>query len=72
MAVLLDACVSATCCIANMATRAKVAELVDAPDLGSGAERRESSSLSFRTSFVFQRPVRRGGIERQNGQRALF
>jgi hypothetical protein len=23
--------------------------LVDAPDLGSGAERRESSSLSFRT-----------------------
>ena len=29
---------------------AKVAELVDAPDLGSGAVRRESSSLSFRTS----------------------
>ena len=26
-----------------------MAELVDAPDLGSGAERRESSSLSFRT-----------------------
>src|SRR5215472_14981560 len=28
---------------------AKVAELVDAPALGAGAERRESSSLSFRT-----------------------
>ncbi len=30
--------------------KAKVAELVDAPDLGSGAVRRESLSLSFRTS----------------------
>ncbi len=30
---------------------AKVAELADAPDLGSGAARRESSSLSFRTMF---------------------
>ena len=29
--------------------RAKVAELVDALDLGSSAARRESSSLSFRT-----------------------
>lgn len=29
---------------------AKVAELVDALDLGSSASRRESSSLSFRTS----------------------
>ncbi|CAL6172041.1 hypothetical protein AT1219_70051 [Vibrio alginolyticus] len=28
---------------------AEVAELVDAPDLGSGAARCESSSLSFRT-----------------------
>ena len=28
---------------------AKVAELVDAPDLGSGAERRVGSSPSFRT-----------------------
>ena len=28
-----------------------MAELVDAPDLGSGAERRESSSLSFRTKL---------------------
>lgn len=30
---------------------AKVAELVDALDLGSSAARRESSSLSFRTSY---------------------
>jgi hypothetical protein len=29
---------------------AKVAELVDALDLGSSAARRESSSLSFRTT----------------------
>ena len=29
--------------------QAKVAELVDALDLGSSAARRESSSLSFRT-----------------------
>ena len=29
---------------------AKVAELVDALDLGSSVERRESSSLSFRTT----------------------
>ncbi|CAG9933642.1 protein of unknown function [Candidatus Nitrotoga arctica] len=29
---------------------AKVAELVDALDLGSSAARRESSSLSFRTN----------------------
>ena len=28
-----------------------MAELVDAPDLGSGAARCESSSLSFRTMF---------------------
>src|SRR3954470_17771073 len=33
----------------RMHPSARVAELVDAPDLGSGAERRESSSLSFRT-----------------------
>ena len=32
-----------------MAPYAKVAELVDALDLGSSAVRRESSSLSFRT-----------------------
>ena len=32
---------------------AKVAELVDALDLGSSAARRESSSLSFRTSIKF-------------------
>ncbi len=31
---------------------AKVAELVDALDLGSSGETRESSSLSFRTSYV--------------------
>ena len=30
---------------------AKVAELVDALDLGSSGETRESSSLSFRTKF---------------------
>ena len=30
---------------------AKVAELVDALDLGSSAVRRESSSLSFRTTY---------------------
>jgi hypothetical protein len=33
---------------------AKVAELVDAPALGAGAERRESSSLSFRTNALWQ------------------
>ena len=32
---------------------AKVAELVDALDLGSSASRRESSSLSFRTKVEF-------------------
>ena len=32
-----------------MRSYAKVAELVDALDLGSSASRRESSSLSFRT-----------------------
>jgi hypothetical protein len=31
---------------------AKVAELVDALDLGSSAVRRESSSLSFRTTHL--------------------
>ena len=33
---------------------AEVAELVDAPDLGSGAARCESSSLSFRT--ILEKP----------------
>ena len=33
---------------------AKVAELVDALDLGSSAARRESSSLSFRTRGQFE------------------
>jgi hypothetical protein len=32
--------------------KAKVAELADALDLGSSGETRESSSLSFRTSFL--------------------
>ena len=32
-----------------LGNKAVVAELVDAPDLGSGAERCESSSLSDRT-----------------------
>lgn len=36
-------------CLGN----ARVAELVDALDLGSSASRRESSSLSFRTMFNF-------------------
>jgi hypothetical protein len=31
---------------------ANVAELVDAPDLGSGGVTRASSSLAFRTSFA--------------------
>lgn len=38
----------------NAAFPADVAKLVDAPDLGSGAERCESSSLSVRTNiFIF-------------------
>ncbi len=42
----------------NRALYAKVAELVDALDLGSSVARRESSSLSFRTiihSYEFTR-----------------
>ena len=35
----------------NNTQPAKVAELVDALDLGSSAARRESSSLSFRTKI---------------------
>ena len=35
--------------VGRVLTNAKVAELVDALDLGSSAARRESSSLSFRT-----------------------
>src|SRR5690554_378681 len=38
-------------CIKIASLLANVAELVDAPDLGSGAERCESSSLSVRTKF---------------------
>jgi hypothetical protein len=34
-------------------SNANVAELVDAPDLGSGGVTRASSSLAFRTTFVF-------------------
>ena len=40
-------------CISQTAEHAKVAELVDALDLGSSAARRESSSLSFRTKFQY-------------------
>ena len=35
----------------ELTARAKVAELVDALALGASGETRESSSLSFRTSF---------------------
>ncbi len=35
-----------------MSVYAEVAKLVDAPDLGSGAVRYESSSLSFRTIYL--------------------
>ena len=35
----------------NPNSQADVAKLVDAPDLGSGAERCESSSLSVRTTL---------------------
>ena len=37
---------------AGRTSRAKVAELVDALDLGSSGVTRESSSLSFRTSWL--------------------
>ena len=36
----------------HLSQPAKVAELADAPDLGSGGVTHESSSLSFRTNFV--------------------
>ncbi len=36
----------------RLTSNAKVAELVDALDLGSSAARRESSSLSFRTKYL--------------------
>ena len=39
----------------NYKIDAEVAELVDAPDLGSGAARCESSSLSFRTIILLQK-----------------
>ncbi len=35
------------------APKARVAELVDALDLGSSGATRESSSLSFRTNVIF-------------------
>src|SRR5690606_22986903 len=41
---------------------ANVAELVDAPDLGSGAERCESSSLSVRTILRWCSQALPGGI----------
>ncbi len=37
--------------------RAKVAELVDAPDLGSGAERCGGSSPPFRTMFILKQEM---------------
>ena len=39
-------------CPERQRPKAKVAELVDALDLGSSGETRESSSLSFRTSLL--------------------
>ena len=42
-------------CANSFAERAKVAELVDAQDLGSCGATRESSSLSFRTIFTIGR-----------------
>ena len=41
-------------CRAGAQARAKVAELVDALDLGSSGATRESSSLSFRTTCNWQ------------------
>jgi hypothetical protein len=38
--------------VMDIKENAKVVELVDTLDLGSSAARRESSSLSFRTSFL--------------------
>ena len=43
------------CCVFGPVPFAKVAELVDAPDLGSGGETLESSSLSFRTTRLIER-----------------
>ena len=43
-------------------TRAKVAELVDALDLGSSASRRKSSSLFFRTNNINQLTIRLAGF----------
>ena len=43
---------------------AKVAELVDALDLGSSAARRESSSLSFRTSTLPVSRIMRGAKQK--------
>ena len=37
----------------HLSQPAKVAELADAPDLGSGGVTHESSSLSFRTKLQF-------------------
>ena len=39
--------------VMDIKENAKVVELVDTLDLGSSAARRESSSLSFRTSFLY-------------------
>ena len=47
---------------------AKVAKLVDALDLGSSASRRESSSLSFRTTCCKSQVA--GGSSRSTGFRS--
>ena len=48
---------------------AKVAELVDALDLESSGETRESSSLSFRTSSLCGSPLNGGSGARGFGRR---
>ena len=45
---------------------ADVAKLVDALDLGSSAERRESSSLSIRTSFLELLKIKISGCLKRN------
>ncbi len=48
-------------CLESTQFDAEVAKLVDAPDLGSGAARCESSSLSFRT-IIEQTQLRLGFV----------
>jgi hypothetical protein len=49
-------------------SRAKVAELADAPDLGSGAARRGGSSPPFRTKTCFK-ILRRASLAQDFGWR---